>query len=649
MIKDGVNVEILDANMDEPAPYIPPKPKKTNGVKKPKLKTDFSKCPKLKDDPKYQKYLKMKKCGLPVGAIQNALIKDGLPDITSFDPEVSVEEQLDALDPPPGSSVIKTKSKPKPRRKKLHWNPIDTKKLDKDSVWNQDDMNVELNLDLAEFDTLFVAQASPTEGKKKSVSKTDKKKKTVQVVDGKRGMNGGIALARIKIPHADIAKSIDNMDMKQLSIEQLQALAEFLPTKDEIMSLKRHVKNNNSEKEALEMVNECERFMYACCELVNPQQKIACMLYKMQFAARVEEIGEDFMLIEKACDDLRMSLRLKKLLGIILKIGNQLNSADGKNGGGVAGFTFASLTKLEEAKAYDKKTSILHYLVMLVRRNDQDLLKFKDDLESIVVAERINLECTKDELKKMEKGLEMVKRMAVKEAEDIKKMPEKERNLKLSVEEIKRQKTVNRTVLAGGLGEESREINNFDAAFPLDDMLLTPIGRFSIDASVNLLEIVKKKEAVTKKIVDTLKYFGEDENLTTSAFFGSMNKFMRQFDRAADQVHKIEQKKAREQRLAAMKKEAESPNKELGGRKRIDSPRIRKKLEAEAVGTGTEAKEETKSYVNSRDGLLKKPKDAARRMTVGAVVYNSEETATKSTTISPRDALNAALLKRQQG
>ena len=40
----------------------------------------------------------------------------------------------------------------------------------------------------------------------------------------------------------------------------------------------------------------------------------------------------------------------------------------------------------------------------------------------------------------------------------------------------------------------------------------------------------------------------QDVKLSTADFFGSMSKFMRQFDKAADQVHKIEQKKARDAR-----------------------------------------------------------------------------------------------------
>jgi len=61
-----------------------------------------------------------------------------------------------------------------------------------------------------------------------------------------------------------------------------------------------------------------------------------------------------------ACDDVKMSLRLKKVLKTILKVGNQMN-----DGADHLGFTLDSLLKLQSAKAYDKKTSILQYVIML--------------------------------------------------------------------------------------------------------------------------------------------------------------------------------------------------------------------------------------------------------------------------------------------
>ncbi|CAN0208072.1 unnamed protein product, partial [Ectocarpus fasciculatus] len=106
------------------------------------------------------------------------------------------------------------------------------------------------------------------------------------------------------------------------------------------------------------------------------EMRLKGMLFKQLLQARQDDMRSMAGLINSACLDVRLSRRLKKLLGIILKLGNQLNEVP--RTGQTTGFTLDSLLKLNTAKAFDKKTSILHYLVMLARRNDPTLLDFKD-------------------------------------------------------------------------------------------------------------------------------------------------------------------------------------------------------------------------------------------------------------------------------
>ena len=63
----------------------------------------------------------------------------------------------------------------------------------------------------------------------------------------------------------------------------------------------------------------------------------------------------------------------------ILKVGNQIN--DGESN---MGFTMDSLLKLNTSKAFDKKTSVLQYVITLLFRNDLDALLFTEDLKSVV-------------------------------------------------------------------------------------------------------------------------------------------------------------------------------------------------------------------------------------------------------------------------
>ncbi|EJK49528.1 hypothetical protein THAOC_31592 [Thalassiosira oceanica] len=162
--------------------------------------------PPLKDDPEYQvsKILqgehslvhlratialsisppvKMLKMGIPLGAVQNALKKEGKdPGIINMDPSKPLGEQQSK------SKDTKKPSKPKgPKvaRKRLHWNKIDESKLHADSFWNQakeqDLQLVGLDFDNEEFANLFTSEVGKAAAKKDAPA-DDKKKSRNQKV-----------------------------------------------------------------------------------------------------------------------------------------------------------------------------------------------------------------------------------------------------------------------------------------------------------------------------------------------------------------------------------------------------------------------------------------------------------------------------------
>ena len=171
--------------------------------------------PPLKDDPAYTKYLLMLKMGLPVGAVKNAMQRDGAdPLVLDFDLEKSVDYQV---------AMVSRKSKKKPpakepkvRRKKIHWNTIEESNSDTKSLWSMTKGSCDfdtLKVDQSEFLTLFTNNPNPADKKNatKEKSKKPKERKSVQVIDAKRGMNGGIVLARVKPDFSVLAEMVTRM------------------------------------------------------------------------------------------------------------------------------------------------------------------------------------------------------------------------------------------------------------------------------------------------------------------------------------------------------------------------------------------------------------------------------------------------------
>ena len=70
-----------------------------------------------------------------------------------------------------------------------------------------------LKIDQDEFESLFTDTSNPADKKKVPRDKPGepKQKKSVQAIDAKRGMNGGIVLARIKVEFEVLAEMVAGM------------------------------------------------------------------------------------------------------------------------------------------------------------------------------------------------------------------------------------------------------------------------------------------------------------------------------------------------------------------------------------------------------------------------------------------------------
>jgi hypothetical protein len=136
-----------------------------------------------------------------------------------LDPEKSVEYQKAVASRKKSATKKKASKEPKKlkvRRKKIYWSPIEESKLDDNSLWSMIKGSIDftaLKVDQDEFESLFTDTTNPADKKKAEADKpaASKQKKSVQVIDAKRGMNGGIILARLKIDFPVLAEMVNKM------------------------------------------------------------------------------------------------------------------------------------------------------------------------------------------------------------------------------------------------------------------------------------------------------------------------------------------------------------------------------------------------------------------------------------------------------
>lgn len=503
LTRDGYDPSIIDRD-----------PKKSSGTK------NDSGIP-LKDDPKYAKYFKMLKMGLPMGAVKNAMQRDG------EDPSI-----MDGDHNAPAHAMMKLKEektevlpKDKYRRTRVHWDTLGQVKST--SVWamvNQDPDVEDIEIDESEFAELFQAEVGQIAALE---SHGSKKVNAVKVIDPKRANNGGIVLARLKITYEEMAVAIDTMNDKVMNVEQVQGILEYIPTKDEKQALRKYMNSSHKDSaDAFDDLSECEKFMVAMMTVKHSKEKVRALLFKLQFRQCVSDLEADVGTVEKACDELKTSVRLRKLLGIVLNIGNRLNTAGPTKKGKAGAFTIESLLKLNQAKAFDKRTTFLQYIVLIVMRHNESLTKFRDDLPSVMKADKIYWDQIENDLEEVENQLENVRKISLHEVFG-KKKPSWARKKKGDDDEFSQDSM--------SLEEEVEALRS------------TRIGIFTLQAIKIVSALREQVEGTRLKFRKLLEYFGEDDRkkMSPHELFEIICIFAKDFSQAKEAVLSLEKEKVK--------------------------------------------------------------------------------------------------------
>ena len=503
MVRDGEDPSIMDQDPNKPA-GIP-----------------------LKDDPTYQKYFKMLRVGMPMEAVKHAMIRDGLDcSVMDQDHNLPVRKMTKKEDDD------EPKEKDSRRRARLHWKTL--RKVTSNSLWAKIDQEVDMEqieIDEQEFQELFQAEQDEVKPAK-TVAATPAKGVTVRVIDPKRANNGGIILARLKMSHDDMADAVDRINEYALNPEQIENIIEYLPTKEERKALESYMLEGGQDAaEKFEGLCECEKFMVSMMTVKHAKRKVRALLFKLQFEKCLDDILKDTLAVEAACDNLTHSVRLRQLLGIILNFGNRLNTAGNKRRKAGA-FTLDSLLKLNQAKAFDRKTTFLNYIILIVQRNNEILLNFKDDLPAVFKADKVFWDQCLSDLEEVESQLENVRKIALYQAKQAHYRFRRRKRQDDDGDE--------------SLGEDDM---NMSLEEEVEALRSTPIGMFTLSAIKYVSSLRDKVEETKSKFARLLEYFGEeDKNLQPHELFTIIVTFCRDFEKAKEEVFAHEKKKQREER-----------------------------------------------------------------------------------------------------
>lgn len=301
----------------------------------------------------------------------------------------------------PPNLVPKPVIHPKQKLKPFHWATVPPNQVEQ-TVWAKlDDTAIPLDTDTIEnlFSAKKATQKKVDTGPEAAPQEEHAKSKKTQLVDPKRAYQIDIILSRFKISTDGFKDAILSMNERLLTPEKINVLLKILPT-DEDFEL---VKNYEG---PLDQLSGADQFARAMGEIPKVKTRLELLLFRDTFVSEVSELEEDLSQVERGLKALQDSQSFRKLLTIILAVGNYINGGTQK--GGAYGFKLSTLLKLRNQKTADNRLSLLHYVVQFVKEKFPDVLGFLQDLAPC--ATKVDAGFFREELGRMEKMLDTCKR-----------------------------------------------------------------------------------------------------------------------------------------------------------------------------------------------------------------------------------------------
>lgn len=414
----------------------------------------------------YGKYLRMKKLGVPLGAIHSQMIKDSM-DITTqsvFMTAHADKETVSSLGLMPSKSgKSQSKKDGKPAKKssrglnmnptlKVHWETLelDETRLKK-TLWGrlrqkqgqrhaqmlksgeiveangQDLADYEEydgllgNSDIALLEKLFAAQSANAAAFVKQSDESGANKRS-SLLDFKRANNVNIVLAQFKpfrltegkFMYKPLFDSIFSLhhSKEPLKVSDFEKLQLIVPQADEVRQFK-------SFKGDITTMMECDQFFWEVAHIPRYSNKLTASTFVTSFSQHTQSIVSRASNLSKACQSILKSNRLLIVLGYVLEVGNVLNRGNVRLEGAEA-ISLDSILKISATKASDKRTSLLDAMIQLIaKQEDSSILSWTEDLGDLREASRIDIQDLRTEVQRLRGHLDQSKQEAELERADL--------------------------------------------------------------------------------------------------------------------------------------------------------------------------------------------------------------------------------------
>nr|XP_033333839.1 formin-like protein isoform X6 [Megalopta genalis] len=312
---------------------------------------------------------------------------------------------------PDGAMTIKRKVQTKYKLPTLNWIALKPNQV-RGTIFNElDDDRLHNYIDFSDFEERFkigmgghIANGTnEIDGLHSFPSKRFKKPENVSLLEHTRLRNIAISRRKMEMPVEKVISAVNALDLKVLSLENVELLQRMVPTDQEIKAYREYI----IEKKNVNLLTEEDKFLMQLGKVERISTKLSIMNYIGNFFDNLHLITPQIYAVISASSSVKSSKKLRAVLEIILAFGNYLNSS---KRGPAYGFKLQSLDTLLDTKSTDKRMCLLHYIVATIRVKFPELINFESELMYIDKAATVSLENITTDVHELEKGMDLVKK-----------------------------------------------------------------------------------------------------------------------------------------------------------------------------------------------------------------------------------------------
>ncbi|XP_075897750.1 formin-like protein 2 [Nelusetta ayraudi] len=284
----------------------------------------------------------------------------------------------------------------------LNWVALKPSQINGTVFNDVDDEAILQDLDVEGFEELFKTKAQGpavdlTLARQKHPQKAVSK---VSLLEANRAKNLAITLRKAGQGSEVICRAIHMFDLRTLRVDFVECLMRFLPTEAEMKMLRQYERD----RKPLEKLSDEDRFMMQFSRIERLNQRMNIMTFMGNFSDNVQMLTPQLHAMIAASVSIKSSQKLKKILEIILALGNYMNSS---KRGAVYGFKLQSLDLLLDTKSTDRSQTLLHYIANVVREKYPAASPFYNELHYVDKAAAVSLENVLSDVKEIQRGMEL--------------------------------------------------------------------------------------------------------------------------------------------------------------------------------------------------------------------------------------------------